>query len=372
MLKSIYIKNFKAIRNSKAIKLTPLTVFIGNNGSGKSSVIEALETYKIIVESGLDEAMSIWRGFEHIRNQAVPHQIRQLNGNKPTETNPIEFNLVWKNYRATMTIGAGAGGNQIFIQDEKLTVKNTPIDQPLRENLTDDQSCINTTLDHQFNIDLYANISHWQFLNLNPYLMGEPKLQKRTGGYIPLAKDGSNLAEYLLTIYNQDKAAFNGILETLQYVLPYAEDLQTKITSELERSVYLQLTESNFKVPGWLLSTGTLRILALLAVLRHPNPPPLILIEEIENGLDPRTIHLIVEEIRNVIETGKSQIIITTHSPYFLDLLTLSHLILVERDSTGQPVFVRPANQTSLQDWSQKFSPGKLYTMGRFAQEVTA
>ena len=374
MLKSIQIKNFKAIRNSKAIKLTPLTVFIGNNGSGKSSVIEALETYKTIVESGLDEAMSPWRGFEHIRNQAVPHQTRQRNGNQPRETNPIEFNLAWKNYQATMTIGAGAGGNQIFIQDEKLTLKSTPIDQPLRENLADDQSCINATLDHQFNIDLYANISHWQFLNLNPYLMGEPKLQKRTGGYIPLAKDGSNLADYLLSIYNysEDKAIFNGIVETLKYVLPYAEDLQPKITSELERSVYLQLTESNFKVPGWLLSTGTLRILALLAVLRHPNPPPLILIEEIENGLDPRTIHLIVEEIRNLIETGKSQIIITTHSPYFLDLLTLSHLILVERDLTGQPVFIRPANQTSLQDWSEKFSPGKLYTMGRLTQEVTA
>ena len=50
-------------------------------------------------------------------------------------------------------------------------------------------------------------------------------------------------------------------------------------------------------VPGWLLSTGTLRILALLACLRHPDPPPLLVVEEIENGLDPRTIHLLVEEI---------------------------------------------------------------------------
>ena len=61
--------------------------------------------------------------------------------------------------------------------------------------------------------------------------------------------------------------------------------------------MHLEMTEADFKVMGWLLSTGTLRVLALLALFRHPEPPPLIVIEEIENGLDPRTIHLIVEEI---------------------------------------------------------------------------
>jgi predicted ATPase len=174
-----------------------------------------------------------------------------------------------------------------------------------------------------------------------------------------------------LSIYSQDPLAFNGILETLQYVLPYARDLQPKITSELERSVYLQLTEANFKVPGWLFSTGTLRILALLAVLRHPQPPPLIVIEEIENGLDPRTIHLIVDEIRNVVESGLSQVILTTHSPYLLDLLPLSQIVLVERDPKGQPIFTRPADQKSLDTWAEQFTPGKLYTMGRLSQEGT-
>ena len=63
-LKSISLKNFKAIQNSKTIKYTPLTVFIGNNGSGKSSIVEAMETFQSIVLSGLDEAMTPWYGFE--------------------------------------------------------------------------------------------------------------------------------------------------------------------------------------------------------------------------------------------------------------------------------------------------------------------
>ena len=166
-----------------------------------------------------------------------------------------------------------------------------------------------------------------------------------------------------MEIRRVDPGAFEGILEILHYVLPYARDLQPALTSELQRAVYLQLTEKNFKVPGWLLSTGTLRLVALLALLRHPDPPPLIVVEEIENGLDPRTIHLIVNEIRSALDEQKTQVVLTTHSPYLLDLLDLSQIVLVERKD-GQPVFSRPIDNKAVQDWAKKFSPGKLYTSG--------
>jgi len=48
-LNSVRVRNFKAIRNSGSVRLTPLTVFIGNNGSGKSSLIEALETLQVFI-----------------------------------------------------------------------------------------------------------------------------------------------------------------------------------------------------------------------------------------------------------------------------------------------------------------------------------
>lgn len=197
--------------------------------------------------------------------------------------------------------------------------------------------------------------------------MTEPMPQKRSYGAIKLNQDGSNIAEYLQSIRDQDIQAFNGIIDALKVVLPFAEDLQPAITSELDRKVYLMMSEENIadKLPGWLLSTGTLRILALLAVMRHPTPSPVIIIEEIENGLDPRTIHLLVDEIRYFVESGRGQVVVTTHSPYLLDLLNLSQLVVVERNTSGSPVFTRPASQKSLEEWAQKFSPGKLYTMGK-------
>ena len=128
--------------------------------------------------------------------------------------------------------------------------------------------------------------------------------------------------------------------------------------------MYLEMTEGNFKLPGWMLSTGTIRVLAILALLRHPKPPPLIFIEELENGLDPRTLNLVVEEIRRAVESERTQVVITTHSPYLLDLLSLSQIVVVELIE-GQPVFSRPADQKALEGWLEKFSPGQLYTMGR-------
>jgi len=94
-LKSFRVKNFKAIKDSGSVKLTPLTVFIGNNGSGKSSLIESLQTVQDIVDDGLDRAMQNWFGFEHIWHKGSEHKIRQQisNYDRLAQTNSMSFEL---------------------------------------------------------------------------------------------------------------------------------------------------------------------------------------------------------------------------------------------------------------------------------------
>ena len=72
---------------------------------------------------------------------------------------------------------------------------------------------------------------------------------------------------------------------------------------------------------------------------------------------------MFVEEIRAALAGGLMQIIVTTHSPFLLDLFDLSHLVVVERVD-GRPTFTRPSKE-ALAEWSKSFSPGRLYTMGR-------
>jgi predicted ATPase len=335
-LSSFCLKNFKAVQDSKTIKLTPLTAFIGNNGSGKSSIVEAMETFQSVVLNGLDEAMIPWHGFEYIWNKAKEHKTIKSKISNPmtftfrgtAENEKIKFHL---------EVVADSNFNRISFQDYKAAYNSgEPTDMHKyisNGDITDPK--------------LKAFVNGWQFLKLDPYSMTEPMPQKRSYAAIKLNRDGSNIAEYLQSVRDQDIQAFNGIIDALKVVLPFAKDLQPAITSELDRKVYLMMSEENIadKLPGWLLSTGTL--------------------QEIENGLDPRTIHLLVDEIRYFVESGRGQVIVTTHSPYLLDLLNLSQLIVVERDTSGSPVFTRPSSQKSLEEWAQRFSPGKLYTMGK-------
>lgn len=399
-IKSFRIKNFKAIRDSGTLELSPLTVFMGNNGSGKSSFIEALETYQTIIKQGLDIAMNRWRGFEQVRNRMNPHELKTL-GDSAYETNPMVFELCQKMdnsiFRANMSVTLGEK-QDIFIQSEKLFFEEKLIVERQTNNafyfpeiesfdfsapagsefsiLSRANSALWAALSRYVNtiqnpssemrlITWLKSINKnkrfwdsfdWQFLTLNPDRVDTSRVQKRMSGDMRLNKYGSNLARYLLNIRRLSPSTYDSILKTLQSLLPYAKDLQVVLSTELERSVYLQLTEGECKIAEWLLSTGTLRTVALLALLRHPKPPPLIVIEEIENGLEPRTLHMIVKEIHHIVESGKAQIIVTTHSPYILDLLQLEHIILVERDEMGQPVFTKPTEQKALEFWSPGFS----------------
>ena len=390
-LKSFRLKNFKAIKDSGVVKFTPLTVLIGDNGSGKSSLVEGLQTYQSIVLNGLHAAMQTWRGFEHVTNP--PIDLLQTSDDRSRAIKPIEFTLRGQagssSYRTEMKIHMSPSGNEVYIDSEKLQRGNRlfltrnnkgeifAFGEAQSEFVVDSRLSIigpwlmvvnpahkNKTESSRDAFEEGIRGFDWQFVFLKAQSMGDEQPLERGGRNIKLRSDGLNIAEYLLDIKRQSTDAFDGIIETLQCIMPYLNALEPTVTAELERAVYLRMAERDYKIPGWLLSSGTLRILALLALFRHPSPPSLILIEEIENGLDPRSVQLIVEEIRRVSESGRSQIILTSHSPYLLDLFDLSHIVLVERRD-GAPTFTRPDERQELDSWKQRFGPGRLHASGR-------
>src|SRR2546423_5214968 len=93
-LNSFRLKNFKAVRDSGEIRFTPLTVLIGNNGSGKSSLIEGLKAFMDISGTDLIEVMQGWHGYENIRYQGLPSRPVTPTKKKPKgpkSENPITF-----------------------------------------------------------------------------------------------------------------------------------------------------------------------------------------------------------------------------------------------------------------------------------------
>jgi predicted ATPase len=380
-LRIFRVQNFKAIQDSRQVTLTPLTVLIGNNGSGKSSFVEGMETYRNIVTDGLDSAMQRWFGLEHVWNKRARRRPK-LAAAVATYENPIRFSMNGRaslgSYRTNMTVAAKPGFSGIFIQDENIGMPGGVLHRDPNGKCTyirgDETGKVKEVSDPGRSAmprPLHEIVDAWQFLSLMPDPMGRPAPKKlATNGHLLLSKDGSNIAQYLLRIREKDAAVFDGIVESMKFVLDYAKNFEPVESSEIQRMMYIRMMEADFEVPGWLISTGTIRILGMLAVLRNPDPPPLIVIEEIENGLDPRTIHMLLDEIRGVVQSRLSQVILTTHSPYLLDILPLQTILFVQRDNGGNPSFWRPSASKDVQDWANDFAPGQLYTAGRLERGV--
>jgi predicted ATPase len=178
------------------------------------------------------------------------------------------------------------------------------------------------------------------------------------------------VAEYLIDLRERSPSSFEQITHALRYVLPYASDVEPKVLDAgIIRRSYVQLLESKYEIPGWLMSSGSLRVLPLIATLLDPDPPPVVFIEEVENGLDPRTVGLVVDLMRAAAKSERSQIIATTHSPYLLDMLDLDDVLLCERGEKG-PAFSWPGSRAEMQAWRDNFMPGRLYTMNALQREA--
>lgn len=87
---------------------------------------------------------------------------------------------------------------------------------------------------------------------------------------------------------------------------------------------------SKFPIPAWMLSEGTRRITAILALLARDPAPSLLCIEEIENGLDPWTVRAILRHLQSAADRG-TQVILTTHSPWVLDDVPIDSILQVRR-----------------------------------------
>ena len=372
-LTSVRIRHFKAIQDSGTIKLGPLTAFVGYNGTGKSSILEACEFFQKYALGGLGDALGDWYRFDHILWQGAA---RQKDIRSPFFQRPMEIALGGKagktGWKAALEVGELAAqlrsyeARSVLAKREYLKVGHTSKEYRVEDRERGRPRTGSQILDQDSAVDFRK----WMFLALDPHAIGQPRRRPDGKGDEPLLKTGGNLADLLNTFLDRDVDGFNAMIEALQYIVPYVANVRPDVTKDMvERRSLLQMTERfragrDVVLPGWVMSGGTLRLLALLAALRNPEGPSILFIEELENGLDPRAIGFVVEEIRSAVMAGDKQVIITTHSPYLLDKLSLNHVVMVERSGDGPPIFRRPVKEEELQQWASRFSPGTLYSMG--------
>lgn len=131
---------------------------------------------------------------------------------------------------------------------------------------------------------------------------------------------------------------------------------------EEDRHRYLVLEHFNGQeTPSWLVSDGTLRLLALTLLAYLPDLTGIYLIEEPENGLHPLAVETVLQSLSSVYD---AQILLTTHSPLVARLATPDELLCVARDEAEGTDMVRGTDHPRLRDWQGSADLGTLLASG--------
>lgn len=358
MLQRLKVQNYKSLE-SVDIKLRPLSVFVGPNNAGKSNIFDCLQFIADLVTQGAG-AVHGRGGFGTL-----------VWGGDLKRTISIELEGV-------LTIASGdripyiyelslvGGPLHHIIVKEVLSVKRNhvtqkvlefPSPEPFVARAWDEKGRPLPNVGYQESHPLLKNvfqghffphhslltalartIGSWRFYRFVPARMRQPLPVKKD---LQLQSDGGNLPTVLLSLQAEHRDLFKKIVETLRSGVPELRELYAAITGE--GSAYISIEEQGFsqRIPAWAMSDGTLQLLAHLAVLYSPSPPSLVCFEEPENFLHPHLLQLVADLFRGA--SKRTQILVSTHSPYLLNFIDPSDLFIVEK-SEGK-TRIRPAHK---------------------------
>jgi predicted ATPase len=183
---------------------------------------------------------------------------------------------------------------------------------------------------------------------------------------IRLLPNGSNLSSVFYAIQQDYPDDWGEILEIVKTAYPDFVKLTVPAQGG-DGKVILRwserLSERQGDVSADLLSDGTMKLLCLIAILKNPDPPPLICIDEPELGLHPDWIKLVAELLQDA--AMRTQVLVVTHSPHIVAKLEPEQLIVVEKEN-GQSTmnqFSRE-DQDSLANWLKDFNLADLWQAG--------
>ena len=374
MITSIRLVNFKNFAD-ETLRVGPFTVIVGANASGKSNIRDAFRVLHGIgrgytlaeIFGGKREA-----GWQPVRG-AMNEIIRfgqssfaleiglKLNGALCTysiEVGPSrrgfgEFQVIHEEIKAgpTTMYTANQEARPALWADEALwvsKVKGYPEQQEFR--LDADRPALTQyfPLDnkgrHLFNDPIFADLrgllANARFLSLSPERMREPAL---TGATV-LGDSGENLPVVLRGICTDPER--ETILTSWIAELTPMDVTGFEFPTDPSGRVHLTLREANGrKLSAYSASDGTLRFLAMLAVLLGDNPSGLYFFEEMDTGIHPARQWLLLDLIEQQAAKRGIQVITSTHSPDLLTFVndsTFEHLSVVCRLEDSHDAIIRP------------------------------
>ncbi|TVU54950.1 MAG: ATPase [Arthrospira sp. PLM2.Bin9] len=359
------VRNYRALQNLELKKITPLTVFLGPNGSGKSTIFDVFAFLSECFTESLSKAWDRRGRFRELRTRDSQGCIVIELKYRETSASPlITYHLAineennrpliaeeWLHWRRGgqgkpfrfLDFKKGEGqvisGEMPDEQDERITEQ---LDSP-------ELLAVNTLgqfAKHPRVSALRRFITGWYLSYLtadNTRSIPEAGTQER------LSATGNNLPNVIQYLKEQHPQRLEAILKTLSSRIPRLEKVEASIMPD--GRLLLQIKDAPFSNPilAKFASDGTLKLLAYLTVLYDPKPPQLVGIEEPENHLHPVLLPQLAEECRTA--SANTQLMVTTHSPFFVNSLKPEELWVLYRDNQGFTQAKRTADMQGVKEF---------------------
>lgn len=394
MLERLTVRNYKSLEEV-TLKLRPLNVFVGPNNCGKSNILDCLQFLTDFITQGAGAVHSrggfgtlVWGG-DLRRTISI-----ELEGMLTTASyiitvgvegfSPARQVMASRKLPYTYELHLAGGPTHYNLTKESVAIQHNnsaqkilefPSSEPATAQIWDEEGrhllsvayssesylkyALQLPQKHPLTLRALAvAISDWRSYRLVPARMRHPLPVKKD---VRLQFEGENLPVVLHSLQSEYRDDFQRIVETLRTGIPELQELYAAITEQ--GSTYISVKEQGLdqRIPAWAMSDGTLQLLAFLAVLYSPSPPPLACFEEPENFLHPHLLKLLADLLREASE--RTQILVTTHSPYLLNFMDPADLVIVEK-SEGKTKVKRPSAQKALKEALRVLHLGEMWYSG--------
>lgn len=414
ILEGIQIQNFRALRDVTLGKtlydreqaaLPRLVTVIGANGSGKSSLLDALGFLGDCLAEGAEAACDKPHrgGFEQIRTKGSTEPIKfEIRYKETGIARPISYSLyidcdsqgraqvVYERLRqrrkdqkygqpysflelrdglgyawsgiAGFEPDTGTGGGE---QPEPEGSERIPVQMKDRQVLG--IATLGTLANHERVAAFRDFLTGWYLSYFVPELARNPS---QAGADPHLDRKGENLSRYLQFIERKNPDGFRQALTRISRKIPGI--LNIKPETSVDRRLILEFYMEGFATPFYQqdMSDGTLKMLAYLLLMEDPAPAPLIGIEEPENGLHHQLLATLASEFKEYAEKSRGpQLLITTHAPNFVDALTPDEVWILDKGRDGFSTLKRAAEIEGVQALYDEGLPmGSLWFSDHFGR----
>ncbi len=363
------VRNYRAFRDIEFKGLTRFTVLVGPNGSGKSTLFDVLAFLSECFTDGVRKALDRRGRFKELRTKGSTEPIvvelkyreRPYRKGEP-RSRLITYHLAiqegaqgpevteeWLDWPRALGQGRPFRFLELSRGEGHVVSGEVPDDRAEREPIklespdTLGVSTLGQFADHPRVSALRRFVTDWYLSYLSA---DSARSLPETGPQERLTKSGDNLPNVMQYLRENHPRNLKDILTRLKERVPRLRDVTADMMPDGRLLLRIQDGPFEEAIQARFTSDGTLKMLAYLLVLYDPNPPQFVGIEEPENHLHPSLLHGLAEECREA--SSASQLIVTTHSPFFVNALHPSEVWILYRDEDGYSQAKRAADMAGI------------------------